>query len=74
MVTKLKHISSTELRTYLRDVLEDVRYNGGIYVIETFGRPMAVLVGIDKAKELSLLSSQDKALVPEVKVGISTNR
>ena len=40
-------INSTELRTKTRDLMERVKYNGDRFVVETFGRPMAVIISFE---------------------------
>ncbi|MBI4761742.1 MAG: type II toxin-antitoxin system Phd/YefM family antitoxin [Chloroflexi bacterium] len=40
-------INSTELRTKTRDLMERVKYNGEIFLVETFGRPMAVIISME---------------------------
>lgn len=40
-------INSTELRAYTRDYMERVKYNGEIFLVETFGRPMAVIMSVE---------------------------
>jgi len=41
-------IGTTELRQKLTDVLLDVREGGETYVIQTFGRPQAVIVNLEE--------------------------
>ncbi|HSR34532.1 MAG TPA: hypothetical protein VLY63_28515 [Anaerolineae bacterium] len=45
-------ISATLLRTKTRDVLEQAKFKGEHFVVETFGKPMAVIVGVDEYWEL----------------------
>jgi prevent-host-death family protein len=45
-------IGSTELRLRIRDVLERVKYGGEHFIITNFGRPMAVLLGLDEYQKL----------------------
>lgn len=40
-------INSTELRTKTRDLMERVKYNREIFLVETFGRPMAVIMSVE---------------------------
>ncbi len=42
-----KIINSTELRTKTRDLMERVKFNGEAFVVETFGRPMAVIISFE---------------------------
>lgn len=41
-------IGATELRQNLTDVLQAVRERREAYIIETFGRPQAVIVNLDE--------------------------
>ncbi|MDL1894897.1 type II toxin-antitoxin system Phd/YefM family antitoxin [Anaerolineae bacterium CFX7] len=67
-------INSTELRTKTRDLMERVKYNGEIFLVETFGRPMAVIMSVEDfdafRKYLSLAksvsSNQTKTKKPNV--------
>lgn len=40
-------INSTDLRTKTRDLMERVKFNGDRFVVETFGRPMAVIISFE---------------------------
>jgi hypothetical protein len=40
-------ISSTVLRTKTRDILEQARFEGGHFIVETFGKPMVAIVGVE---------------------------
>jgi prevent-host-death family protein len=41
-------ISMTELRIQARDILEGARFRGERYVVHRYGRPMAVIIGIEE--------------------------
>jgi prevent-host-death family protein len=43
-----RQIGATDLRQRLTDVLQQVREERAIYIVETFGRPQAALVNIDE--------------------------
>ena len=43
-----KVISATILRTKTRDILEEARFEGGHFIVETFGKPMVAIVGVDE--------------------------
>lgn len=45
-------IGTTDLRQKLTDVLESVREQGATYVIETFGRPQAVIVSMEQYERI----------------------
>jgi hypothetical protein len=41
-------ISSTLLRTKTRDILEQAKFRGECFIVETFGKPMVAIVGVDE--------------------------
>lgn len=41
-------ISSTLLRTNTRDILEQAKFRGEHFIVETFGKPMVAIVGVDE--------------------------
>ena len=43
-----KVISATELRTKTRDILEAAKFEGGHFIVETFGKPMVAIVGVEE--------------------------
>ena len=51
-MTEPKVISATELRTKTRDILEEARFSGGQFIVETFGKPMVAIVGIEQYWEM----------------------
>jgi hypothetical protein len=36
------------LRTKTRDILEEAKFGGGHFIVETFGKPMVAIVGIEE--------------------------
>lgn len=46
-------ISATLLRTKTRDILEEARYGGEHFIVETFGKPMAAIVGVEEYWKLT---------------------
>lgn len=54
-------IGSTNLRQQLTDVLEVVREQGVAYVIETFGRPQAVLINLEDYRQFCQFEQERKA-------------
>jgi prevent-host-death family protein len=46
-------ISATILRTKTRDILEEAKFGGGQFIVETFGKPMAVIVGVEEYRKLT---------------------
>jgi prevent-host-death family protein len=51
-MSKPQVISATTLRNKTRDILEQAKFKGEQFVVETFGKPMAVVVGVDEYWEL----------------------
>jgi hypothetical protein len=45
-------ISSTLLRTKTRDILEQAKFKGEHFIVETFGKPMVAIVGVDEYWDL----------------------
>ena len=43
-----RNIGATDLRQRLTDVLQAVREQREIYVVETFGRPQAAIINLDE--------------------------
>jgi hypothetical protein len=48
-----KVITSTDLRVKTRDIIEGAKFNGQHYIVETFGKPMVAIIGIDEYYELT---------------------
>ena len=42
-----KQITATMLRTKTRDILEEARFANERFLVETFGKPMAVIMGVE---------------------------
>jgi antitoxin (DNA-binding transcriptional repressor) of toxin-antitoxin stability system len=51
-MTKPQVISATMLRTKTRDILEEAKFTGEHFIVETFGKPMVAIVGIEQYWEL----------------------
>ncbi len=51
-------ISATTLRTKTRDILESARFGGGQFIVETFGKPMVAIVGVEEYWRLLELAKQ----------------
>lgn len=45
-------IGATELRQKLTDVIQAVRERNATYVVETFGRPQVVIIGLEEYRRL----------------------
>lgn len=59
-------ISSTLLRTKTRDILEQARFRGEHFIVETFGKPMVVIVGVEEYWDLvSQVRAADHSQTPE---------
>jgi hypothetical protein len=58
-------ISSTDLRVKTRDIMEDAKFNNKHFIVETFGKPMAAIIGIDEYNELMRLKEQHPCLHEE---------
>ena len=43
-----KVISATMLRTKTRDILEEAKFGGDHFIVETFGKPMVAIMGIEE--------------------------
>ncbi len=56
---EMKRINATDLRIRTREIVEEARFRGAHYVIYTFGKPVAVLLGVDEYR--ALLQSAHKA-------------
>lgn len=54
-------IGSTYLRQQLTDVLSAVREQGVVYVVETFGRPQAVIVNFDEYERFQRYQQEREA-------------
>lgn len=49
----IKHLSVSELRLNIRDILEGVKFRNERYAIITYGRPMAVVVNIEEWERMN---------------------
>lgn len=56
---KTTKISATDLRSQTRDIIERVRFRGEHFIVRSFGKPVAVIIGID---EYNKLISPEQAL------------
>jgi PHD/YefM family antitoxin component YafN of YafNO toxin-antitoxin module len=48
----LKPISATELRTRTREIMQRAKFMHETFLVENFGAPMVVIVGVDEYQEL----------------------
>ena len=56
-----RRIGTTDLRQRLTDVLQVVREERAAYVVETFGRPQAVLVSLDEYQQFQRFREEREA-------------
>jgi hypothetical protein len=47
-----KVINATMLRTKTRDILEEARFGGGHFIVETFGKPMVAILSVEEYWQL----------------------
>lgn len=45
-------INSTDLRIKTRDIIERARFRGTRFVVHAFGKPVAIIMGIDEYQAL----------------------
>jgi prevent-host-death family protein len=57
----LKVISSTDLRTEFRRVLNEVGYGQAQYVVERFGEPIAAIISLEDFRLLQAIKRQQAA-------------
>ncbi|MCS7282894.1 MAG: type II toxin-antitoxin system prevent-host-death family antitoxin [Anaerolineae bacterium] len=57
----LKTISSSELRTQIRRVLNEVGYGRAIYVVEKFGEPTAAIISMEDFRLLQAIRQRETA-------------
>lgn len=55
---KTRVINSTMLRTKTRDILEQAKFQGEHFIVETFGKPMVAIVGVEEYWKLVNQASQ----------------
>lgn len=51
-------VSATDLRTKTRDILERAKFNREHFLVESFGRPMVAIVGVQEYDELMALRDE----------------
>ncbi len=56
-----KSIGTTELRQKLTDVLHQVQEQGASYLLETFGRPQAVIINLDMYRQYKNFNEKREA-------------
>ena len=56
-----RQIGTTELRQRLTDVIQAVKEEKVVYVVETFGRPQVIIVEVEAYRRLQSLKPQRAA-------------
>ncbi len=56
-----RSIGTTDLRQRLTDVLQVVREQRATYVVQTFGRPQAVIVNLDEYRQFQRFRQEREA-------------
>ncbi len=51
-------INSTDLRTRTREVMERVKFRGERFLVQTFGKPSAIIISIEEYERLSKPSTE----------------
>ncbi len=46
-------INATDLRIKTREIMERVKFKGERFLVQTFGQPTAVIIGVDEYNELT---------------------
>jgi prevent-host-death family protein len=64
-MTEATAINATDLRVQTRDIIERARFKGEHFIIHNFGKPVAVILGIEEYQEL--VQSKEKEDKSEVK-------
>jgi len=66
-------IGATDLRQQLTDVLQTVREERAMYIIETFGRPQAALVNLDEYRRFQLYQQERQAFFNRLEAAADAN-
>ena len=66
-------IGATDLRQKLTDVLQAVREDRATYIIETFGRPQAVLIGLEEYQAFRQYQEEREAFFRQLEEAASAN-
>ena len=56
-----QRVGTTDLRQRLTDILQAVREQRAAYVVETFGRPQAVLINLDEYERFQRFQREREA-------------
>jgi len=66
-------IGATDLRQQLTDVLQSIREERAMYVIETFGRPQAALVNLDEYRRFQQYQQEREAFFNRLDAAVDAN-
>jgi prevent-host-death family protein len=66
-------IGATDLRQQLTDVLQTVREERAMYVIETFGRPQAALVNLDEYRRFQQYQQERETFFNRLDAAVDAN-
>ncbi len=58
-------INTTDLRIKTRDLMERVKFNGERFIVETFGRPMVVIISLDDFMRVKEILCNQAHQVPD---------
>lgn len=53
-------ISATDLRVQTRDIIERARFKSERFLVQTFGKPVAVIIGIEDFNRLLQLAQKSE--------------
>ncbi|MDE3089104.1 MAG: type II toxin-antitoxin system Phd/YefM family antitoxin [Chloroflexota bacterium] len=70
---KTTKISATDLRIQTRDIIERARFKGERFVVQTFGKPVVVILGLEAYYSLQQLAKNGK-VEPEEKLLLRSAR
>ena len=59
-------VKATELRSHMRAILEEARFQGGRFLVCTHGQPMAVLMGVEEFLRLENAAEERGDLHPRL--------
>jgi prevent-host-death family protein len=68
-----RSIGATTLRQQLTDVLQAVREQRETYVVETFGRPQAVIVNLDEYQQFQRFRQEREAFFEWLEAAAARN-
>ncbi len=58
---EMTRINATELRIRTRDIIEQARFRGMRFTVHSFGKPVAVILGIEEYNALCRSASANSA-------------